>query len=189
MASRLLVRLYPERWRRRYGDEFEALLAQQPTSPGLVVDVVAGALAARFHPYPIAGEAPMTTARRLQAGAAFVAALLVMPSLVFLAAALARNAQPVQYQPARAAAAVFDWFVANPAILPLIALGPVVALPLALVVLWRRIRGDAELKADLRELAAVSVRLLRRPAVVLGAFAVVASFAVLVVAADHLIAG
>lgn len=41
---RLLVRLYPRAWRRRYGAEFTALLEQQPASPGTVLDIVRGAL-------------------------------------------------------------------------------------------------------------------------------------------------
>jgi ClpX C4-type zinc finger len=39
----LLVRLYPRAWRRRYGVEFGALLAQQPLRLATLVDVVRGA--------------------------------------------------------------------------------------------------------------------------------------------------
>lgn len=42
-----LVRLYPRAWRDRYGPELEALLEDEPTSAGVVVDVIAGA--ARAH--------------------------------------------------------------------------------------------------------------------------------------------
>jgi len=39
-----LVRLYPHGWRDRYGDEFEAVLEQQPASFGLLIDVLLGAI-------------------------------------------------------------------------------------------------------------------------------------------------
>jgi hypothetical protein len=45
-----LLRLYPVPWRERYGEEFGAVLASQRMSPGLVLDVVAGAIDARFRP-------------------------------------------------------------------------------------------------------------------------------------------
>jgi hypothetical protein len=44
----LLVRLYPRRWRARYGDEFEAMLEQQPTSVARVADVLLGAVDAHL---------------------------------------------------------------------------------------------------------------------------------------------
>ena len=45
-----LLRLYPRRWRERYGDEFGAVLASQRASAGLVLDVLAGAVDAHLHP-------------------------------------------------------------------------------------------------------------------------------------------
>lgn len=45
-----LLRLYPALWRERYGEEFGSVLASQRASPGLVLDVLAGALDARLHP-------------------------------------------------------------------------------------------------------------------------------------------
>jgi len=42
-----LLRLYPESWRQRYGDEFAALLEAQPASMSTIADVVIGAVAAR----------------------------------------------------------------------------------------------------------------------------------------------
>ncbi len=44
---RWLVRLYPRAWRRRYEEEFVALLEEQPLTLGVVFDVVRGALDAR----------------------------------------------------------------------------------------------------------------------------------------------
>ncbi len=46
---RALIRLYPTWWRTRYGDEFEALLAERPLGPFDVADVVLAALDARLH--------------------------------------------------------------------------------------------------------------------------------------------
>jgi len=45
----LLLRLYPARWRTRYGDEFAALLGERPLGPFDVADVLLGALDAQLH--------------------------------------------------------------------------------------------------------------------------------------------
>ena len=45
----LLLHLYPARWRTRYGDEFEALLAERPLGPFDVADVLLGAFDAHLH--------------------------------------------------------------------------------------------------------------------------------------------
>lgn len=45
-----LIHLYPEAWRKRYGDEFATVLENQHASLGLVLDVLGGALDARLHP-------------------------------------------------------------------------------------------------------------------------------------------
>ena len=45
----LLLRLYPARWRTRYGDEFGALLAERPLGPFDVADLLLGALDAHLH--------------------------------------------------------------------------------------------------------------------------------------------
>jgi hypothetical protein len=44
-----LLRLYPARWRARYGDEFSALLDEQPLGPFDVADILLGALDAHLH--------------------------------------------------------------------------------------------------------------------------------------------
>jgi hypothetical protein len=66
---------------------------------------------------------------------------------------------------------------------------PVLALALGVLVVWRRLSSDPDLRADAHLFVDVSARLLRRPAVVAGALATVASLAVLVFAIDHAIAG
>jgi hypothetical protein len=45
----LLLRLYPARWRARYGDEFAAVLEERPLGPFDVADVLLGALDAHPH--------------------------------------------------------------------------------------------------------------------------------------------
>jgi hypothetical protein len=45
----LLIRLYPARWRARYGDEFAAVLGERPLGPFDVADVLLGALDAHLH--------------------------------------------------------------------------------------------------------------------------------------------
>jgi len=44
-----LLRLYPARWRARYGDEFAALLEERPLGPFDVADILLGALDAHLH--------------------------------------------------------------------------------------------------------------------------------------------
>lgn len=44
----LLIRLYPARWRARYGDEFEAILEERPLGPFDVADVLLGAFDAQL---------------------------------------------------------------------------------------------------------------------------------------------
>jgi hypothetical protein len=46
---RLLIRLYPARWRARYGDEFLAVLEDRPVGPFDVADILLGALDAHLH--------------------------------------------------------------------------------------------------------------------------------------------
>ena len=48
-AASLLVRVYPPRWRARYGAEFETLLEERPLGPFDVADVLLGALDAHLH--------------------------------------------------------------------------------------------------------------------------------------------
>jgi hypothetical protein len=52
---RFLIRLYPERWRERYGAEYAALLDERPLGPWDVADVLLGAVDAH-----VRGRAPGT---------------------------------------------------------------------------------------------------------------------------------
>ncbi|MEO8274202.1 MAG: hypothetical protein ABI620_09055 [Chloroflexota bacterium] len=51
----LLLMLYPARWRRRYGEEFRAILETRPLGPFDVADVLLGALDARLTRFRLAG--------------------------------------------------------------------------------------------------------------------------------------
>jgi hypothetical protein len=53
-----LLKLYPPRWRRRYGEELTELLAAQPFSIGVAVDLTAGAIDAWLHPQLIVPAMP-----------------------------------------------------------------------------------------------------------------------------------
>jgi hypothetical protein len=44
----VLIRLYPPAWRRRYGEEFAAILEERPLGPFDVADILLGALDARL---------------------------------------------------------------------------------------------------------------------------------------------
>ena len=47
---KILIRLYPSSWRRRYGTELAELIDAQSFTPQLAVDLIAGALDAHLHP-------------------------------------------------------------------------------------------------------------------------------------------
>ena len=49
-----LLKLYPRAWRRRYGAEVEELLASQPRSFQLTIDLLAGAVDAHWKPQAVA---------------------------------------------------------------------------------------------------------------------------------------
>lgn len=53
---RLLLRLYPRRWRRRYQREVEAVLLEMPGGPRVAWDLLSGALDAHLHPQPPSGR-------------------------------------------------------------------------------------------------------------------------------------
>jgi hypothetical protein len=83
-----LVRLYPEAWRKRYEDEFLALLAERPPTIGDIVDTVRGAVDAHLNPQGEADPSPWT--HRIPGLLALIAG--AMWSAVFLAFVLWQNA-------------------------------------------------------------------------------------------------
>jgi len=190
MRRSSLIRLYPSRWRRRYGDEFEVLLDEERWTARLILDVLSGAVRARLEPYPApTSEDRAMTARRLENAAAIGAVLLVLPALILLGSAAVRGLQPPPYEPARTAGALFDWFASIGAGQAILVIGPLLALVLGLLAVWRRLADDADLRSDVAIFVSTGGRLLRRPALVAGAVATLGSVAVLAFVLDHAIAG
>jgi hypothetical protein len=83
----LLLRLYPARWRARYGDEFAAVLEERPLGPFDVADILLGALDAHLHLRGL-GAAPQhqrgfAMSLRIGGYAAIVGGLLWFIALAF----------------------------------------------------------------------------------------------------------
>ena len=81
IGHRLLLRAYPRAWRRRYGEEFLALLTERQPGGRDLVDILAGALDARLHPRSaraalsrVAGIPPPPAGERSAAAFGIVAA-------------------------------------------------------------------------------------------------------------------
>ena len=76
----VLIRLYPARWRARYGDEFMAVLEERPLGPFDVLDVLLGALDAQLHLRGLAAatdhQKGFTMSLRIGGYAAIVGSLL-----------------------------------------------------------------------------------------------------------------
>ena len=58
-----LLKLYPPRWRRRYGEELRSLIGAQPFSIGNTIDLISGAIDAWIHPQMIAVVQPAPAAK------------------------------------------------------------------------------------------------------------------------------
>ena len=112
--------------------------------------------------------------------------LLVFPAALFMTALFVRDLQPVQYEPARTAQRLVDWFSARPLLGLYVFL---IALPFAAFVIGgatvlRSWRSDAELRqAALETLAAVRAHL----ATLLIAGATVMAGGILAIVALHMI--
>ena len=50
MKTKWMIRLYPAAWQQRYGEEFALVLGEQRASPGMIIDVLGGAVDAWLHP-------------------------------------------------------------------------------------------------------------------------------------------
>jgi hypothetical protein len=96
----------------------------------------------------------MNIARRTIAAAEI---LLVLPAALFMTALFMRNVQPQQYEPARTAQMIVDWYAARPHLglwVLLMAL-PFVVLGSGSYALWRNWSSDAELRHAAVQVAAV----------------------------------
>jgi hypothetical protein len=112
--------------------------------------------------------------------------LLVFPASLFMGALFVRNLQPIQYEPARTAGRVVEWFSARPRLgldVLLIAL-PFVALVIGCATVLRGWRRDTELRqAALATVATVRAHL----ATLLIAGATLAAGAILAIVTLHVI--
>ena len=117
---------------------------------------------------------------------AIVELLLVLPGVLFMTALFVRNLQPAQYEPARSAQLVVDWFSARPHLgldVFLIAL-PLAAFVIGCVTVLRRWRSDADLRlVALQTLAAVR----SQGAALLTAGATLVAGGILAIVALHMI--
>ena len=163
-----LVQLYPGRWRRRYGDEFRALLDDEPLSRALVMDVLAGALGAHLT-YPL--EEPIMSTRQLHKAAPFLALVALVPASFALAAVAAKEFLAEQ-SVSLGGAAMGDLERGIS-----VAAGAGAALVLGALAVGWRFRTNPGLRGDL----AASGRLLRRLALTAVVFAVLFAVAVAIV--------
>jgi hypothetical protein len=88
----LLIRLYPARWRARYGDEFEAILEERPLGPFDVADILLGALDARLRLRGRGAEMQKGTGFSMSLRLAGVAAIL--SAVLFPAGLLVASLDP-----------------------------------------------------------------------------------------------
>lgn len=73
-----LIYLYPKAWRKRYGDEFLALLEEQPTTVWDIFDTLRGALDARITFYRKANMNPLKTPSILGILAAIIGVIFLV---------------------------------------------------------------------------------------------------------------
>jgi hypothetical protein len=77
-AASLLLALYPEAWRERYGEEMHALVDDDPPSAGGLASLVTGAARAHLRPQRALTEGtPPASAMRLSVGALFACWILI----------------------------------------------------------------------------------------------------------------
>jgi hypothetical protein len=112
--------------------------------------------------------------------------LLVFPASLFMLALFLRAVQPAQYEPARTAARLVDWFAARPFLgldMFLIAL-PLIALIIGCATVLRGWRSDPQLRQATRQtLAAIRAH----SAVLLVAAATLVAGGILAIVALHVI--
>ncbi len=120
-----------------------------------------------------------------------IALVLILPALVFLAAATGRLLQPVQHQPAATAEAIFRGFAALPKPLGfmILLIGPLCAFVLAAVDQWLRWRRDERWRAAVLALAAACGRVAARPLAVMSAAALLGGALWLALVVVHVIIG
>jgi hypothetical protein len=78
-----LVRVYPRRWKDRYGQEFERILSDYPTTTGTVCNVICGAVVAHLQEHVSERRNGMSTARRILSSTWFLIALAAIALIVY----------------------------------------------------------------------------------------------------------
>lgn len=126
---RWFIRLYPHRWRRRYGEELEAMLEQTRPTLRVVLDLLAGALDAHLHSQLILKGAVMHNPFTRTPAA--VPQTIMLPGLFFLAAAVLKYGlgQGFLFDP-------LEGFFSNDLVEAITVLSPVVALALSTAALF-----------------------------------------------------
>jgi hypothetical protein len=76
-VAKWMMRLYPARWRRRYGDELDALLCETGADARVVADLLKGGVRMQFSTWSFAKLAVMLGISGLLFGA--VASFLIAP--------------------------------------------------------------------------------------------------------------
>jgi hypothetical protein len=154
----LLLRLYPRRWRDRYGDELKSLVADTGLGPAAILDITRAAARERQRSaeLALAGGVTMTVgpAWRHPTGWAAFATLVLAPTAIFVLGSL------LAYQLglgdfATAMDSANAWLQAQPRIVDLLlVIAPLAAVLLALLPLariqLRNAEGEHELGLTLR---------------------------------------
>jgi hypothetical protein len=101
----ILLALYPEAWRRRYGAEMDALLEDAPPGPRALADLARGAVVAHLRPTPslAAALAPAERARNT-----ISAALACALALFFVVAAFTKSTEDPAFAGAARAHPLLD---------------------------------------------------------------------------------
>lgn len=163
LSRSVLVHLYPARWRRRYGDEFRAVLDDEPLGPRLVMDVLVGAISAHI---TYTTEEPIMSARRLRMPSALLAVVAIFPAMLVVGALLARGfLRP--YQAAR-----LSFLLGDPRVFVPVVIGVGVTVVLGVFAIATELRSDRTLRDDVVLFRDGAPRLLRRPALLVGSFAI-----------------
>ena len=97
----LLLRLYPRAWRERYADEVAAVLAQRPSSPWTLVDLLAGAYDAHLH-RDLLPERLVSMGHRIRSGEIAVFCAFVLFCLAWAPIQQLRDPLPVWESTVRA---------------------------------------------------------------------------------------
>jgi len=122
---------------------------------------------------------------------AVLAIACLTPAAVFLLAVVGRLPDPAMFEPAPVFSVIFDWFehLGLACLACLLLAMPAIGTALAGGLVWRSWRADDALRSDLATFARAVIRLLRRPAFVLGIVALVFGLCYFATVLVHALAG